>query len=420
MADPVTKVVVTGLGAVSPLGLGAAHSFDRMVAGESGIRRMERWDASQHTSKIAGEVRECVYIARDHYPTRELKRLDPFSQIGLIAAREAWADCGLGDGQFDPTRAGSILGTGIGGIQSVLDQNEVMRDGGPRRVSPFFIPNTMSNALAANVAIAFGLQGPCFLTSSACASSGHAIGMALREIRTGNADVVVTGGSETTTNPLTVAGFCSLKALSTRNDDPEAASRPFDRDRDGFVIGEGATVLVLESEQHARARGARIYCEMAGFGQSDDGGHITAPDPSGLRPAAAIRSALDDAGLNADEVDYINAHGTSTMLNDMAETLSIKLALGEGAARAACLSSTKSMTGHLVGAASAIEAMVCALTLHRGVAHPTRNLENPDLENGCDLDYIPGQAREGNFRAALSNSLGFGGHNVTLAFRKHS
>ena len=290
---------------------------------------------------------------------------------------------------------------------------------GPRRVTPFFIPNTMANSLPANIAIEFGLQGPCFLTCSACASSGHAIGMAMREIRNGNCDVVVTGGSETTTNPLCISGFSSIKALSTRNDNPTAASRPFDRDRDGFVMGEGAAVLVLESEEHALARGAKIYCELAGFGQTDDAGHITAPDKSGNRPAEALQLAMNDAQVLPEQVDYVNAHGTSTMLNDMIETLAIKKALGEEAARKACVSSSKSMLGHLVGSASAIEAVVCALTLKNGVAHATANLENPDLENGCDLDYIPSQPREKDFRVAISNSLGFGGHNVCLAFRKH-
>ena len=295
----------------------------------------------------------------------------------------------------------------------------VLETSGPRRVTPYFIPNTMANALAANVAIEFGLQGACYLTASACASSGHAIGMALREIRDGRADIMVTGGAETTTNPLCVAGFNSLKALSTRNDDPHAASRPFDRDRDGFVMGEGAGALVLESLEHALARGAKIYAELAGFGQSDDAGHITAPDSTGVQPAKAMTNAMLDGGLNADEIDYVNAHGTSTHLNDKVETAAIKIALGEEQAKKAWISSTKSMVGHNVGAASAVEAVVCALSLHRGVVHHTLNLENPDVENGCDLDYVPGAPREKAIRAVLSNSLGFGGHNVSLAFRRY-
>ena len=417
-SDPQRRVVITGLGSVNSLGMGAANTFDRILAGDSGVRAIERWDTTDYATKIAAEVRGTVYVAEDHYSKRELRRLDPFTQIGLIAAREAWADSGLGELEFDRNRAGSILGTGIGGIQTILDQQIVLENSGPRRVSPYFVPSTMANALAANVAIEFGLQGACYLTASACASSGHAIGMALREIRDGRADIMVTGGSETTTNPLCVAGFNSLKALSTRNDDPTAASRPFDRDRDGFVMGEGAGALVLESLEHAQARGATIYAELAGFGQSDDAGHITAPDSTGVQPAKSMTNAMQDAGISADEVDYVNAHGTSTHLNDKVETMAIKLALGDEQAAKAWISSTKAMVGHNVGAASAVEAVVCALSLHRGVVHHTLNLENPDLENGCDLDYVPGAPREKAIRAVLSNSLGFGGHNVTLAFRR--
>jgi 3-oxoacyl-[acyl-carrier-protein] synthase II len=418
MTDSPIKVVVTGLGALTPLGLGAHSVFKKLLAGESGIRLIERWDTTNYSTKIAAEIRGVHYHPEEHFTRQQLRRLDPFSQLGLLAAKEAFADAGLEEGDFDPTRAGSIFGTGIGGIQSIFDQNEVLEGKGPRWVSPFFIPNTMANSLPANVAIHHGLQGPCFLTSSACASSGHAIGMALREIRSGCCDLVVTGGAETTTNPLCLSGFSSLKALSTRNDEPHRASRPFDRDRDGFVMGEGAGVLILESEVHAKARGAKIYCELAGFGQTDDAGHITAPDQTGRRPSEALRLAMQDGQLNSSDIGYINAHGTSTMLNDMIETKAIKMALGEEASKQVCVSSSKSMLGHLIGSASAVEAVVCALTLHQGVAHQTANLENPDIENGCDLDYIPDQPRESNFAAALSTSLGFGGHNVCLAFKR--
>lgn len=418
MTDSNRRVVITGVGALTPLGVGAPLLFDSLLKGKTGFRNIERWDTTEYTTKFAAEVRGCVYQPDDHYTTREQKRMDPFAQIGLVAAREAWVDSGLDKDVIDSTRSGAILGTGIGGIQSVLDQKDVLDKGGPRRVTPFFISNTMANSLSANVAIEFGLQGACFLTSSACASSGHAIGMAFREIRTGRADVMVTGGSETTTNALCLAGFNSLKALSTRNDDIQRSSRPFDRDRDGFVMGEGAGVLVLESLEHAQARGAKIYAEIAGFGQTDDAGHITAPDATAQRPAAALKAAMNDAGINDDEVGYINAHGTSTMMNDMIETLAIKVALGEGNAKKVAISSSKSMLGHLVGAAAAVEGIACAYTLANGVAHQTQNLDNPDVENGCDLDYIPNEPREGDFKTALSTSLGFGGHNVCIAFRK--
>ena len=417
MADTTRRVVITGIGALTPLGLSAPLTFERLLKGDTGFRLIERWDTTDFATKFAAELRGVVYHANEHFTKMEQRRLDPFSQVGVLAAREAWQDCGLDIENIDATRAGAILGTGIGGIQSVLDQHKVLQNSGPRRVTPFFISNTMSNALAANVAIELGLQGACFLTCSACASSGHAIGLAMREIRTGRADVMVTGGSETTTNDLCLAGFSSVKALSKRNDDPERSSRPFDRDRDGFVMGEGAGVLVLEELEHAKARGATIYCEVAGFGQTDDAGHITAPDRTAQRPAAALTLAMQDGGLNPSEIDYVNAHGTSTLLNDMVETLAIKLALGEDASKATAVSSTKSMLGHLLGAAAAVEAIATALTLYKGVAHQTQNYENPDLENGCDLDYIPGEPREKKFRAALSNSLGFGGHNVSLAFR---
>jgi 3-oxoacyl-[acyl-carrier-protein] synthase II len=418
MADSPRRVVITGIGALTPLGIGAPLLFESLLQSKTGFRMIERWDTTDYATKFASEIRGCIYKPDEHYSKREQKRMDPFTQVGMIAAREAWQDSNLGE-DITPERSGAILGTGIGGIQSVLDQQKVLEAGGPRRVSPFFISNTMANALSANVAIEFGLQGACFLTASACASSGHAIGMALREIRSGRADVMVKGGSETTTNALCLAGFNSLKALSTRNDNIEASSRPFDKDRDGFVMGEGAGVLILESLEHAEARGAKIYAELAGFGQSDDAGHITAPDSTSEKPSRAMKLAIQDAGIKPDEVDYVNAHGTSTMLNDMIETKAIKIALGEEGAKRTCVSSSKSMLGHLVGAAAAVEAIVCALSLSKGIVHHTKNLENPDVDNGCDLDYVPGEPREVAIKTALSNSLGFGGHNVSIAFRKH-
>ena len=418
MSNTQRRVVVTGVGAITPLASGAQVTFDRLLAGESGIDRIVSFDTSDQGTQIAGEVFGKTFLAEDHFDRQTLRRLDPFSQIGVVAAREAMADAGLAKGSFDPLRGGSILGSGIGGIHTTLAGHDVLGESGPRRVTPFYVPNLMPNALPGNVAIEFGLAGPSFLTASACASSGHAIGLAMREIRDGRADLVVTGGTEACLMPVTLAGFSRLRALSTRNDDPAAASRPFDKDRDGFVLADGGAVLVLESEEHAAARGAKVYCELAGFGQSDDAGHITAPDETGRRPALAMQYAMEDAGIDPSEVDYINAHGTSTQLNDQMETLAIKIALGEEAARRTAISSTKSMVGHLLGGASAIEAVVVAMTLLRGVAHGTKNLENPDVDNGCDLDYIPEQRREGSFRAALSNSFGFGGHNVCLAFRR--
>ncbi len=415
------RVVVTGLGVMAPLGPDPGTFLENLLAGRSGIVPITRWDASAHASRIAGEVQGTVFRPEDHFSRQQLRRLDPFCQIGLAAARQAMADAGLAEGVegvCPPPRAGSIFGTGMGGIVTILDTQKVLENSGPRRVTPFFVPATMANALAGNAAIEFGLQGPCFTTASACASSGHALGMALREIRSGAADLMLAGGAEAVVVPLCVAGFNSLRALSTRNDTPEQASRPFDRDRDGFVIGEGAGALVLEELEHARARGARIYCELAGFGQSDDAGHITAPDATARRPAAAMSSALEDAGMDPSEVDYVNAHGTSTALNDAMETRAIKIALGEEQARRVAVSSTKSMIGHLIGAASAVEAVACVKMIEGQVVHPTRNCEHPDVENGCDLDYVPEGAREMEIRGVLSNSFGFGGHNVSLAFRR--
>ncbi|MDP6850082.1 MAG: beta-ketoacyl-ACP synthase II [Planctomycetota bacterium] len=418
MSADSTRVVITGVGAVTPLALGATETFQGLLAGESGVRPILSFDPELQQTKIAAEVFGTVFDPNDHFDLKTQKRLDHFSQLGIVAGREAWADAGLKEGDVDPLRGGTILGSGIGGIHTCLDGHDIVHESGPRRVSPFYVPNLMPNALPGNVAIEFGLEGACFLTASACASSGHSIGLALREIRSGRADLIVTGGAEAALTPATLAGFSRLRALSTRNDDPLHASRPFDRDRDGFVLGDGAAILVIESLAHAQARGARIYCELAGFGQSDDAGHITAPDATGERPARAIRFAMEDAGMDPSEVDYINAHGTSTQLNDQMETVAIKAALGDANARRVAISSTKSMVGHLLGAASAIEAVVCAKTLHEGVAHGTANLENPDLESGCDLDYIPEASRQQEFRGALSNSFGFGGHNVSLAFRR--
>ncbi len=402
---------------MTPLGLGAESFFSALLRGENGIRTIERFDTAAFSARIAGEVREVHYHADEHFSTKEQRRMDPFTQFGLVAAREAWKDAGFeGQEPPDPTRAGVILGNAIGGIQTIMDQHESLLNNGPRRVSPFFIPSAMANALPATVATEFGLQGGCFLTTSACSSAGHAIGLAMREIRDGRADLMVTGGAEATTTPLCLAGFASLRALSTWNDRPDEASRPFDIERNGFVMGEGSGVFVIEEMEAAKARGARIFCELAGFCQTDDAGHITAPDPTAKRPAAAMAGALEDAGCSADQVGYINAHGTSTQLNDQVESLAIRIALGE-AADQAWVSSTKSMTGHLIGAAAGIEAIACILSIANGVVHPTRNCPQPDVEAGCTLDYVPGDARERTLQVAMSNSFGFGGHNVSMVFK---
>ena len=344
-----------------------------------------------------------------------MRKLDPFTMWSLLSSREAMRDAGLENIQELPEsvreRYATIVGTGIGGITGIEEQHAVLLEKGARRVSPHFIPRIMANAVAGQVAIDQGLLGTCFTTSSACASSGHAMGMAWMSIRAGEADLVLTGGAESAMTPLGLAGFCSAKALSLRNDDPAAACRPFDRDRDGFVMGEGCGILIFEEYEHAKQRGARIYAEVKGFGSTDDAFHITAPKKDGQGPARAMGLALKTAGLNPDQVDYINAHGTSTAYNDSIESRAIRLAFGEHADKLS-VSSTKSMLGHLLGASSAVELVMTTLSIHHGRVHQTRNYTTPDPE--CDLDYVGGSAREMPVRNALSNSLGFGGHNVSI------
>ena len=405
------RVVITGLGTINALGNDVETSFARMLRGENGVGPITRFDVSEHTVKFAA----CVDLdPLKHFEVPDLRKLDPFTMWALVATGEAMRDAGI-DPEKEPEevrdRFGCILGTGIGGITGIEEQHHGLIEKGPRRVSPHFVPKIMANAVSGQVAIRFGLQGTCFTTSSACASAGHAIGMAWRAIQLGDADLVVTGGSESATTPMSLAGFANMKALSTRNDDPGAASRPFDKDRDGFVMGEGCGVLVFEEYERARRRGARIYAEVKGYGSTDDAHHITAPQESGRGPARALREALRHARLSPDAIDYVNAHGTSTPYNDAIETRAIKLALGDHA-RQVAISSTKSMIGHLLGASAAVELVVTALSVHRGLVHPTRNYTTPDPE--CDLDYVPGSAREMRVRNALSNSLGFGGHNVSI------
>ncbi|MFO1009887.1 MAG: beta-ketoacyl-ACP synthase II [Planctomycetota bacterium] len=407
------RVVITGLGTLNALGLDVESSWSRMLRGENGVGPITRFDTSEQTVKFAATIQ---WDPLKHFTTPDLRKLDPFTMWALVATDEALRDAGLDAAAASVEareRWGCILGTGIGGITGIEEQHSGLLEKGPRRVSPHFVPKIMANAVSGQVAIRHGLLGTCFTTSSACASAGHAMGMAWRAIQFDDADIVVTGGSESATTPLSLAGFANMKALSQRNDDPASASRPFDKDRDGFVMGEGCGVLVFEELEHAKKRGARIYAEVKGFGSTDDGHHITAPEESGRGPARAMQEALRHAKVALEDVQYINAHGTSTPYNDAIETRAIKTVFGPHAKKLA-ISSTKSMIGHLLGASAAVEAVVSALSVHHGVVHPTRNYTTPDPD--CDLDYIPGSARQLRVRNALSNSLGFGGHNVSLCF----
>ena len=410
------RVVITGLGTINPLGPDLETSFPRWMAGESGVVSITRFDVSEHATKIGAFVE---WDPTDHFQGPDLRKLDPFTMWALVASDEALRDAGLeGIAEEDEParmRYGSILGTGIGGITGILEQYLILQERGPRRVSPHFIPRIMANAVSGQVAIRHGLQGTSFTTSSACASAGHAMGMAWRAIQWDECDLVVTGGSESATVDISLAGFSSAKALSTRNEDPEGASRPFDAERDGFVMGEGCGILVFEELERARARGARIYAEVKGYGSTDDAHHITAPRQDGLGPARAFEEAMRQGGVAPDEVDYINAHGTSTKFNDAIETRALHLAFGDHARKLA-ISSTKSMVGHLLGASAALELIATALSVYHDQVHPTRNYTSPDPE--CDLDYVPGDAREMTVRNALSNSLGFGGHNVSICLGK--
>ncbi len=408
------KVVITGMGAVTPIGNNLAEFWEGLKTGRSGggpVTKIENLEG--FTSKIAAEVKNFdpeLYISK-----KEARKMDPFTQYGLAASIMAMQDSGLDLTKEDLERIGVIVSTGIGGLQIMESSQDTYRERGASRLSPFIIPVMITNIVAGHVGIQFGLKGPNFCVTSACASGTHSIGEALRIIQHGEADVMLAGGTEGSITPLALGGFCALRALTTRNDDPTRASRPFDLNRDGFLMGEGAGVIVIESEEHAKARGARIYCELAGYGRTCDGHHITAPDPDAVQAARGMKLAFEDAGLKAEDIDYINAHGTSTSLNDKGETLAIKKALGDHAYKVA-ISSTKSMTGHLLGAAGGVEAIVCAMAIKEGLVPPTINYETPDPD--CDLDYVPNVARKMEVRAALSNSLGFGGHNATLCFKK--
>lgn len=409
------RAVVTGLGLLTALGHDRETCWSNLLEGKSGVGPIDAFDVSEFPVRFAATIRDFDPTVLLSKP--DARKSDPFVQYGIWATDEALRQAGLHGDVPDPDRTGVIIGTGIGGIVEIEEQHTKLIKRGPGRISPFLVPKMMANAVTGQVSIRYGLCGPNYAVSSACASGSHAIGLALRTIQYGDADVVVTGGTESATGPLGLAGFCAAKALSTRNDDPQRASRPFDRDRDGFVMGDGAGILILEELEHAKKRGANIICEVVGFGQTGDAYHITAPREDGVGGRKAMTLALQDADLNPEDVTYINAHGTSTPYNDAIETRAIKASLGD-AAHKACISSSKSMIGHLLGASGGAEGVVCALSIQSGTVHPTINLENPDPE--CDLDYVPNTARDCRIDACLSNSLGFGGHNVTVAFRRFS
>ena len=410
-AAPKRRVAVTGLGVVSPVGNDIPTMWDALVHGRSGIARIAGFDPSPYDSQVAGEVRELEMS--EYMDRKELRRTDRFTHLAIAAATQALRDAKL-DQVRDAERAGTAISSGLGGIATMVDQIMVMDQRGPSRLSPFFVPMLMANAASAQVAMRFGLKGPSLTHISACASSSHAIGEGGDIIRRGQADVMVAGGSEACAIPVVVAAFAAMKTLTRHNDDPEGASRPFDKDRDGFVLAEGAAVVVLEEREHARARGARIYGELVGYGATADAYHITAPSPEGEGNARAMRMALDEAGLRPEDIDYINAHGTSTQPNDREETAAIKQVFGEHAYKL-LVSSTKSMTGHLLGAAGALEAIACLLAIRDGCIPPTINYQTPDP--GLDLDYVPNTARAKAITTALSNSMGFGGHNASLIVR---
>jgi 3-oxoacyl-[acyl-carrier-protein] synthase II len=406
------RIVVTGAGVISPVGNSVEDCWNNLVAGKSGAGPITRFDVANFDTKFACEVKDFSF--EGVMDRKEAKRMDRFVQYAVVAAHQAVQSAGLDLERIDRERVGVVIGSGIGGMETFENQHAVLRDKGPGRVSPFFIPMMISDMAAGQVSIQFGFKGPNFGTVSACASGAHALGEALRLLRAGDADVIIAGGAESTITPMAIAGFNSARALSLRNDDPQRASRPFDKDRDGFVIGEGAGLAVLETEDHARRRGATIICELAGYGSSGDAYHMTAPSVDGDGAARAMKRALQDAGMATDEVTYINAHGTSTPAGDPIEVTAVKTVFGEHAGRL-MMGSTKSMTGHLLGAAGGLEAVVTALVIARGVVPPTINLDTPD--EACDLDFVPNQARTLGVRAALTNSFGFGGHNVSLAMR---
>ncbi|MCA8917610.1 MAG: beta-ketoacyl-ACP synthase II [Planctomycetes bacterium] len=410
------RVVITGLGVLSPIGNDVPSFWDAAMKGANGIESQQDFIDAGLTTTVAGRLRNYDAVELLGGDRKYVRQTDPFVHYAVIAAGQALQDSGIDREKTDMERVGAIIGSGIGGLEEIMDGNRTLIERGPRRINPFFIPKLMLNAASGNVAIRFGLKGPNFATASACASANHAIGMALRTIQYGDAEVILTGGSEAACTVLGLAGFCSARAMSTRNDDPEHASRPFDKERDGFVMGEGAGVVVFEELEHAKARGAKIYAEVCGFGQTDDAYHMTSPSEDGEGATRSMLLAVKDSGVTPDAVSYINAHGTSTEYNDRTESLAVHKAFGDHAKKLA-ISSTKSMVGHLLGASGAVELVATALAVQNDLVPPTRNLTNPDP--ACDLDYVPHEGRSMKVEVALSNSFGFGGHNATVALRKY-
>ncbi len=407
------RVVVTGLGIISPLGVGIEKSWGDLIEGRSGIGDITRFDASEFSVRIAGEVPD--FSASDYVGRKEIKKMDLFIQYAVAAAKMAVDDAGLAITEENAKRVGVYIGSGIGGLPAIEKWHDVLKEKGPDRVTPFFIPMVIINLASGQASIVLGAKGPNSSAVTACATGNNCIGDAFKIIERGDADVMVAGGTESVISPLCIAGFSAMKALSTRNDDPQVASRPFDRDRDGFVIGEGAGVLILEELEYAKGRGANILAEIVGYGMTADAYHMTSPAPEGEGAARCMEAALRDGGVSPEEVDYINAHGTSTPQGDIAETQAIKGLFREHA-RNVAMSSTKSMTGHLLGAAGGIEGVFTVLSIDRGIMPPTINYKTPDPE--CDLDYVPNSAREGKINVAMSNSFGFGGTNATLIFKR--
>ena len=408
------RVVVTGLGVVSPIGIDLKSFWENLVNGKSGIRPITQFDSATFDCRIAGEILGFNPSLYFNNP-KDVRRADRFAHLAMASSKLAIEDSGLDLQSIDRTRFGVLVGSGIGGLKSLEDQHTVLMNKGASRISPFMVPMMIVNMASGLISMEYDLEGPNFSIVTACATAANSIGEAWRMIRYGDADGFLAGGSEAVISPLGIAGFCAMRAMSTRNDQPEKASRPFDRDRDGFVMGEGAGILVLEEYESAKARGARIYCELAGYGLTSDAYHMTTPRPDGAPVARAMQLALDSAGANVTEIDYINAHATSTTVGDVSESNAIKLLAGQYAHQGLLVSSTKSMTGHLLGGAGGVESAVCILSIQNGIVPPTINLDNPDPD--CDLDYVPNVARAKKIRLALNNSFGFGGHNATLAFR---